>query len=223
MDENNRNFILAIVLSMVVLFGWQYFFVPKPKPPAETPVAAQQQTEQGPPQPGDTIPGSAAPLPGATPAATLTREEALAASPRIAIDTAALKGSIALKGGRIDDLTLKDYRETVEPDSANVVLLSPAGGPHPYYTEHGYVGGTGDQDLSLPTADTVWTASSQAPLTQSSPITLTYDNGKGSNSREPSRSMRNTCSSSTTRSPITGAIRSRCILMRSSRAMNCRW
>ena len=179
MDENNRNFILAIVLSMVVLFGWQYFFVPKPKPPAETPVAAQQQAEQGPPQPGDTIPGSAAPLPGATPAATLTREEALAASPRIAIDTAALKGSIALKGGRIDDLTLKDYRETVEPDSANVVLLSPAGGPHPYYTEHGYVGGTGDQDLSLPTADTVWTASSQAPLTQSSPITLTYDNGKG--------------------------------------------
>ncbi len=180
MDENNRNFILAIVLSMVVLFGWQYFFVPKPKPPAETPVAGQQQpTEQGPPQPGGATPGAAAPLPGATPAATLTREEALAASPRIAIDTPALKGSIALKGGRIDDLTLKDYRETVEPDSANVVLLSPAGGPHPYYTEHGYVGGTGDQDLSLPTADTVWTASSQAPLTQSSPITLTYDNGKG--------------------------------------------
>ena len=56
MDENNRNFILAIVLSMVVLFGWQYFFVPKPKPPAETPVAAQQQTEQGPPQPGGHYP-----------------------------------------------------------------------------------------------------------------------------------------------------------------------
>ena len=180
MDENNRNFILAIVLSMVVLFGWQYFFVPKSKPPAETPVAGQQQpTEQGPPQPGGATPGAATPLPGTTPVATLTREEALAASPRIAIDTPALKGSIALKGGRIDDLTLKDYRETVEPDSANVVLLSPAGGPHPYYTEHGYVGGTGDQDLSLPTADTVWTASSQAPLTQSSPITLTYDNGKG--------------------------------------------
>ena len=90
MDENNRNFILAIVLSMVVLFGWQYFFVPKPKPPAETPVAAQQQTEQGPPRPGGTIPGSAAP--GATPAATLTREEALTASPRIAIDTRGAQG-----------------------------------------------------------------------------------------------------------------------------------
>ena len=57
----------------------------------------------------------------------MTREEALAQSPRIAIDTPSVKGSIALKGGRIDDLTLKDYRETVEPDEPNVVLLSPAG------------------------------------------------------------------------------------------------
>ena len=60
-----------------------------------------------------------------------------------------------------------------------MVLLSPAGGPHPYYTEHGYVGGTGAEDLSLPTADTLWTAGGQGPLTQSSPVTLTYDNGKG--------------------------------------------
>ena len=65
MDENNRNFILAIVLSMVVLFGWQYFFVPKPKPGAETPPAGQQQTEPGPPQPGGTTPGTGAPQPGA--------------------------------------------------------------------------------------------------------------------------------------------------------------
>ncbi len=179
MDENNRNFILAIVLSMVVLFGWQYFFVPKPKPGAEKPVAEQQQVEPGPPQPGGATPGTGAPQPGEPTIATLTREEALAASPRVTIDTPALKGSIALKGGRIDDLTLKDYRETVEPDSPNVVLLSPAGGPHPYYTEHGYVGGSGAEDIPLPTADTLWTAGGQGPLTQSSPVTLTYDNGKG--------------------------------------------
>ena len=71
----------------------------------------------------------------------MTREEALAQSPRVAIDTPSLKGSIALKGGRIDDLTLKDYRETVEPTSPMVVLLSPAGGPGAYYAEHGFVGG----------------------------------------------------------------------------------
>jgi YidC/Oxa1 family membrane protein insertase len=178
MDENNRNFILAIVLSLVVLFGWQYFFVPKAKPPAQTPVATQ--TEQGPPQPGAPTPGTVAPQPGGGPTTTtLTREQALAQSPRVAIDTPALKGSIALKGGRIDDLTLKDYRETVEPDSPNVVLLSPAGAPHPYYTENGYVAASDQAGLSVPGEDTLWTASSQAPLTQSSPVTLTYDNGKG--------------------------------------------
>ncbi len=126
MDENNRNFLLAIFLSIGVLFAWQYFFVPKPHPPAEKPQTEQSQPVQpGPPQPG--VSGPAPPGGGGAP--TLTREEALAQSPRVAIDTPALKGSIALKGGRIDDLTLKDYRETVDPSSPNVVLLSPAGGP----------------------------------------------------------------------------------------------
>ncbi len=177
MDENNRNFILAIVMSLAVLFVWQYFFVPKPKPPAETPVATEQ-TEPGAPKPGAPAPGTGTPQPGGG-AATLTREEALAQSPRVAIDTPALKGSISLKGGRIDDLTLKDYRETVEPDSPNVVLLSPAGSPHPYYTEHGYVAASDETGLALPGEDTLWSAESKGPLTPSSPVTLTYDNGKG--------------------------------------------
>ncbi|HEU4476085.1 MAG TPA: membrane protein insertase YidC [Methyloceanibacter sp.] len=179
MDENNRNFILAIVLSMAVLFVWQFFFVPSTPPDAIKQTAEQQQAEPGPPQPkGGEAPSAGAPQPDAAPGTALTREQALAQSPRIPIDTPSLKGSIALKGGRIDDLILKDYRETVEPTSPNVVLLSPAGGPHAYYAEHGFVGGAGS-DLGLPTADTVWTAETQGSLTQNSPVTLTYENGKG--------------------------------------------
>src|SRR4029078_6294535 len=189
MDENNRNFLLGILLSIGVLFAWQYFFVPQHPPATKAPTEQsqqqqqqQQQAEPGPPRPGaqSETPSAGGPTPpGAGTSTTLTREEALAQSPRIAIDTPALKGSIALKGGRIDDLTLKDYRETVEPDSPKVILLSPAGGPHAYYAEHGFVGGDNAKDFSLPGADTVWKATSQAPLTQSSPVTLTYDNGKG--------------------------------------------
>jgi YidC/Oxa1 family membrane protein insertase len=182
MDENNRNFILAIVLSMAVLFAWQFFFMPKHPPEAQKPVAEQQQqAEPGPPQPqagGETPAAGGAPQAGTAQGAVLTRAEALAQSPRIPIDTPSLKGSIALKGGRIDDLTLKDYRETVEPDSPQVVLLSPAGSPHAYYTEHGFVGG-GGSDLNLPTPDTVWKAESQGSLTPNSPVKLSYDNGKG--------------------------------------------
>jgi YidC/Oxa1 family membrane protein insertase len=182
MDENNRNFILAIVLSIGVLFAWQYFFVPKHTPAPATQTAEQQQqqqqTEQGPPQPGGEAQSGGAPQPGPSAAPTLTREEALAQSPRVAIDTPSVKGSIALKGGRIDDLTLKDYRETVEPTSPLVVLLSPAGGPHAYYAEHGWVA-EGGEDLGLPGSDTVWTAESAGPLTPQSPVTLSYDTGKG--------------------------------------------
>jgi YidC/Oxa1 family membrane protein insertase len=183
MDENNRNFILAIVLSIGVLFAWQYFFVPKPTQAPGTQTAEQQQqqqqTEQGPPQPGGGAAQSGgAPQPGPSAAPTMTREEALAQSPRVAIETPSLIGSIALKGGRIDDLTLKDYRETVEPTSPLVVLLSPAGGPHAYYAEHGWVA-EGGKDVGLPGPDTVWTAESAGPLTPQSPVTLSYDTGKG--------------------------------------------
>jgi YidC/Oxa1 family membrane protein insertase len=181
MDENNRNFLLAIVLSIGVLFAWQFFFVPRPHPGEQKPPADQTQVQPGPAGPSQ--PGTETPAigggtqPGGAATAVLTREEALAASPRIAIDTPSLKGSIALKGGRIDDLTLMDYHETVDPGSPHVVLLSPAGGPLPYYTEYGWAGG--DKDLALPTADTLWTTANSGALTPQSPVTLTYDNGKG--------------------------------------------
>ncbi|MGA7546734.1 MAG: membrane protein insertase YidC, partial [Methyloceanibacter sp.] len=182
MDENNRNFILAIILSIGVLFSWQLFFAPKPHPPVGAPV--EQQAQPGPPQPsaqeqapGAPVADNAPPQSGAAPATALTRKQALGLSPRVPIDTPSLAGSIALKGGRIDDLVLKKYRETVDPDSPNVVLLSPAGGPHPYYVENGFVGG--DKDQGVPTADTQWTATSNGPLTPQSPVTLTYDNDRG--------------------------------------------
>ncbi len=180
MDENNHNFILAIVLSIGVLFAWQYFFVPKhSQQQAET---QQQQAEPGTPQPragGEAAPGAggALPQPSITQAPLQSRQAALA-GPRVAIDTPSLKGSINLKGGRFDDLVLEKYRDTVAKDSPNVVLLSPAGTPQAYYTEHGFVADAG-KDLGAPGADTLWKAESAGALTPQSPVTLTYDNGKG--------------------------------------------
>jgi YidC/Oxa1 family membrane protein insertase len=189
MDENNRNFILAIILSVGVLFGWQYFFVPKHGPqPAGTQMTEQQQqqsqqpAEPGPPQPSAEgiapVPAGAGLRPGAAPTVTQTRDEALASTPRVAIDTPSIKGSINLKGGLIDDVVLKKYRDTVDPSSPNVVLLSPSGSPHPYYVEHGWVAEPG-KDVAVPGPDTAWKAESTGPLTTTAPVTLTYDNGKG--------------------------------------------
>ena len=116
-------------------------------------------------------------MPGEPAQVIRTREQALALSPRISIDTPALTGSIALKGGRIDDVSLKNYRETIDPKSPMIVLLSPLGSENPYYAETGYVGAPG-ANLALPNANTVWTANTQK-LTPATPVELSWDNGQG--------------------------------------------
>jgi YidC/Oxa1 family membrane protein insertase len=180
MRDDNKNLIMAIALSVAVLIGWNYFVgsplvekqkqsqphqAPTTSGASSTPAAAPREGQPSTP-PASTVPGTAA-----APAVE-SREAALARSPRIRIDTPALSGSLALKGGRVDDVSLKGYRETVDPNSPQIVLLSPAGSPTPYYAEFGWVG------PGAPGADTLWTADSQE-LTPAKPITLSFDNGQG--------------------------------------------
>jgi YidC/Oxa1 family membrane protein insertase len=183
MDENNRNFLLALALSVLVLFGWQAFFAPKPVPP---PLPAEQERPMSPVQPGAPQPGAAQPgtpsagVPAAPALALIaqTRESVLAASPRIAIDTPSLRGSIALKGGRLDDLVLKQFTVTVKPNSDNVTLLSPSGSPEPYYAEHGWTAAV-SEGVKVPSPETEWTAETQNPLTPENPVKLIWNNGDG--------------------------------------------
>src|SRR5581483_4058188 len=123
---DQKNTILALVLSAVVLLGWQYFFG-MPQLEKQRQITQQQSSERG--DPGKVPPSAPPTAPGQTPPSGpgLTREAALALSPRIAIETPSLHGSVALKGGRIDDLALVRYRETVDPTSPAIFLLSPSG------------------------------------------------------------------------------------------------
>jgi len=183
MEENTRNYILAIALSLGVLLIWQFYFAPPPKK-ADTPVEQQQSQQapsntQGGPQ---SAPGSTPPRPqGQATVPTVpgaNRQAALSTAPRVKIDTPRLRGSLSLKGARLDDLVLKDYKVTVEPDSPQVTLLSPSGSEHAYYAEHGWVG-DGSAQLALPGADTIWTAETAESLTPGTPLTMTWDNGEG--------------------------------------------
>lgn len=184
MKEDNRNLLLAIVMSVVVLLGWQFFYgVPQMEKQKQIAQQNQQaQSQQAPATPGSAPApgqpaGSAAPGTAATQQAIGTREQALAASPRLRIDTPKIAGSISLTGARIDDVSLKAYRETVDPKSANIVLLSPLGGPNAYYSDFGWVAAPGST-VKLPNATTVWTADSEV-LTPAKPVTLSWDNGQG--------------------------------------------
>jgi len=179
---DNRNVILAIVLSMLVLFGWQYFVAGPQLVQAQrqAELAAAQQAGADTTLATPATPGQAGvpAAPGAVQAFE-TREAALAATPRIPIDTLDLEGSINLTGARIDDLRLKQYRETVNPDSPIITLLSPQGRPNAYFAEEGWVAASGS-GIPVPDAQTVWQVEGDnATLTADTPVTLVWDNGAG--------------------------------------------
>jgi YidC/Oxa1 family membrane protein insertase len=178
--NDQKNTLLAIVLSALVLIGWQIFFgMPQLEKQKQ---AQQQQAQQQTPQPPSPAqqPTAAPPAPG-QPGAVVpgqTREAALEASPRVRIETPSLSGSISLKGARIDDLSLVKYRETVDPTSPAVVLLSPSGSPSPFYVEYGWTGAAGTP-VKTPGPDTLWQQQGSGALGVGRPVTLVYDNGEG--------------------------------------------
>jgi YidC/Oxa1 family membrane protein insertase len=185
---DNRNTILAVILSGLVLIAWQYFYN---MPQMEKQRAAQQaqsemvkpapQAEHATPSttpPSNTAPSANAPAQSPSTAAVVSREAAIAATPRVKIDTPRLTGSISLKGARIDDLSLVQFRETVDPSSPAIVLYSPSNTANPYYAEFGWVGATGST-ARLPDQNTVWQQEGSNSLTPGSPVTLKYDNGEG--------------------------------------------
>ncbi len=176
MDQ--KNFVIAIVLSVLIIVGWQYAFPPAKAP--VTPPAQQQQAGTTPgatPTPGAAGQGAVQPgAPAAQPTQVVSRTEALALSPRVTFDTPELLGSITLKGARIDDVRLVKYRETVDPNSPPVAVLSPVGSAHPYYAEFGW--SAADPSVKVPGPDTLWTASAPT-VAPGKPVRLTWDNGQG--------------------------------------------
>ena len=188
--DNQRNTILAIVLSLLILLGWNTFIL-GPQLEAEqraaqelaerqaaanptTPTGTTSDLPSGTPASGAVLPGGAEGVPGA---AVAGRDAALALDMRVPIETAALTGSVNLKGARLDDLILTRYRQTVDEASPPVELLNPAALPNGYFVELGFV-----PDASsgpVPGPDTVWRAEPGARLTEATPLLLTYDNGEG--------------------------------------------
>src|SRR5215468_805574 len=188
--SDQKNTILAIVLSALVLIVWQVFYG-VPHMDKQKQIQQQAQTQQPPAIPQQTpgasepqrppAPGTAPQAPsqaGGVPAQSMTRDAALAAAPRVRIDTRSLSGSISLKGARIDELSLVKYPETVDPNSPPIVLLAPSGSPHPFYAEFGWSAPSG-ASVKLPDSDTLWQQQGSGALSVGRPVTLVYDNGQG--------------------------------------------
>jgi len=173
--DNQRNIILAVLLTALVLFGWdaavRYFYPHADKPAEQAEVAKEEPVAN---------------LPKPTREGGLRTEEAIAAERRdlksalavggrVPVQAPGLSGSINLTGAIVDDLTIRRHRETVDKDSGPVRIFSPAGTPAQHFAQLGWVGEGSD----LPGADTVWSATEGAKLTPESPVTLTWSNGSG--------------------------------------------
>ncbi|MBR9842675.1 MAG: membrane protein insertase YidC [Rhodobacteraceae bacterium] len=173
MDDQNKNLILATVLSFVVILVWFIMF-PPPEEPVVDPNAPAVTAEAT-----TTAPVAAPSVATGNTTAPAPTDTALTNAPRIDIDTARLSGSISLLGGRIDDLRLDDYRETLAPDAPTVTFLAPRGEADAFYALYGWAPGAGLTLDAVPGANTEWSVESGSKLTVDSPVTLAWDNGAG--------------------------------------------
>ena len=173
MDEQTKNLILATGLSFLVLLTWMFFFPPEPIP--ETYEQINEQSGQGSNIGNQKL--SDQEVQDYNENAEQDSSDQFA--PRVEILTKNLKGSIWLKGGRIDELSLVNYRDTLDKSSNNVSLLSPLGSDKPYYAFHGWAAMEGLENGDTPNSSTVWILKSGTILTENSPIVLTWKNDLG--------------------------------------------
>ena len=170
MDDQNKNLLLATALSFAVILIWFVLFPPPEQPAvdpndpavASAPLATTPQTATG-------------DLPSETEAAVAPAED----TPRIMIETPRVSGSISLLGGRIDQLSLKNYRVSQEPGADIVTVLSPIGKPNAYYALYGWAPGTGVAPEDVPGANTMWQQEGSNTLSPETPVALVWENGKG--------------------------------------------
>jgi len=164
--NEQRNLVLAIILSAVILGVFELFFKPGIVAQQKAYVAAavnKQVVEQQQKPMARTV---------------IARADAIAANRRVMIENEHVKGSINLTGGRIDDMTLSTYRETVDPNSPQIILLSPENTENGYFADFGWAVDEAAKIGPIPDANTVWTADAKT-LTPLQPVTLRYDNGAG--------------------------------------------
>ena len=173
--DNQRNIILAVVLTALILFGWdagvRYMYpnAGKSRPVASAPASPEPAGVAKPTREG-----------GLTAAADIAVEaqdlkSALASGGRIPVDAPGLAGSINLTGAMVDDLSTKRHTATIDKNSGPARIFSPAGTPAQHFAQFGWVG----EGVALPTASTVWTAPAGAKLTPATPVTLTWTNPTG--------------------------------------------
>ncbi len=178
MTPENRNLIMAVALSMIVLLGWQILVI---QPEMQREAAEQERVaaemaksvaaSQATGQPSVSV-ASGAPTIGDSAAPPKVVETAK----RIVIDAPLVRGSFSLRGARLDDVILTGYKESLDDHSDNIHFLQKTGSDMPFFAEFGW--SSSDASQLMPTDESLWSADRDV-LAPSSPVTLTWENGQG--------------------------------------------
>jgi len=168
----NRNVIIAVILSTAILIGWSMYFE-NPDEAQRKRLEIQGKTEtqtniQKPETPQTTK---------ANPTKAISRGEALKEGERVSIENSNLAGSISLRGAIIDDIVLKNYRETLDKNSKPIVVLSPKKSDEGYFVESGWA--TTKSDIKVPDNNSIWQIKDGKKLTPTTPVTLEWNNREG--------------------------------------------
>ncbi len=160
-----RNVLLAIVLSTIVLIFWATFF--------EAPIVKQEPEKQISKNEDISSPS----IDEEKITNEITRNDALKSTKRISLENENIKGSISLKGAIIDDVTFKNYNESLDGES-KVIFLNPKNSLKEYFIETGWAS-SGDEKIKLPMVDSIWKVKGNSTLTPNNPVTIEWDNGNG--------------------------------------------
>ena len=164
MNPDTRNLIAAICLSMSVLIGYQILF----GEPAQQNVKKEQQLVDKNNEPSIELPKD-----NNTSLTEVTKKTRNI--DRINIVNDELQGSISLLGARIDDLVLKNYRKTLDPESDQIRFLKKIDEREPFFIQFGW---SSPNKNKVPNGNTVWKGS-KSSLDPNNPVTLTWNNGEG--------------------------------------------
>ena len=178
MTPENRNLIMAVALSMIVLLGWQIFVI---QPEMEKEAAEQERIAAEMAQSAAIANDSGQPSASAasgTPAIinNTALAKAVDTAKRIVIDAPLVRGSFSVRGARLDDVILTSYNETLDENSENIHFLKKTSSNTPFFAEFGW--SSSDSGQTMPSADSLWSADRDV-LSPATPVTLTWDNGQG--------------------------------------------
>jgi YidC/Oxa1 family membrane protein insertase len=174
---DQKRLILAIAISIAILLGFELLWnqpIREAERLRQAEIAAIAEAEaeaaaaaarQGMAVAGQ-APGETAPR---APVATTTPDL------RVRIDSPGIVGSINLTGARFDNVALRNFRETVEPDSPLVRILFGRDTPTPHFAQFGW---HGEGDVIVPDVNTPWQTSATV-LGPGRPVTLSWENGQG--------------------------------------------